>query len=44
VETGILFTGIHNIPAQKAYEALGFRRIGDYRILYLRHPIEQAAG
>jgi len=44
VETGILFTGIHNIPAQKAYEALGFRRIGDYRILYLREPIEQTAG
>lgn len=32
-KTGILFTGEDNIPAQKAYEALGFQHIGDYRIL-----------
>ncbi len=35
VETAVLFTGEDNIPAQKAYEALGFRHIGDYRILLL---------
>ncbi len=36
---GVLFTGEDNIPAQKAYEALGFRHVGDYRILLLRSPI-----
>lgn len=35
VETAVLFTGEDNIPAQKAYEALGFHHIGDYRILLL---------
>ncbi|MCA9969314.1 MAG: GNAT family N-acetyltransferase [Anaerolineales bacterium] len=40
VPTGILFTGVDNVPAQKAYEALGFRRIGDYRILYLHEPLQ----
>ncbi|MCP4427594.1 MAG: GNAT family N-acetyltransferase [Chloroflexi bacterium] len=35
VQTAVLFTGEENIPAQKAYEALGFRHIGDYRILLL---------
>ncbi|MCB8983174.1 MAG: GNAT family N-acetyltransferase [Ardenticatenaceae bacterium] len=40
VTTGILFTGVDNVPAQKAYEALGFRRIGDYRILYLHEPLQ----
>ncbi|MBE2222847.1 MAG: GNAT family N-acetyltransferase [Anaerolineae bacterium] len=38
VQTGILFTGIHNYPAQKAYTALGFNHIGDYRILLLKRP------
>lgn len=32
-KTAILFTGIDNVPAQRAYEALGFRHIGDYRLL-----------
>jgi predicted GNAT family acetyltransferase len=32
----ILFTGIGNLPAQRAYSALGFRRLGDYRLLLLR--------
>jgi RimJ/RimL family protein N-acetyltransferase len=39
VETAVLFTGIDNIPAQKAYEALGFVHIGDYCILLLREPL-----
>jgi predicted GNAT family acetyltransferase len=39
VEQAILFTGKQNVPAQRAYEALGFRPIGDYRILILRDPI-----
>ncbi len=38
VETAVLFTDENNIPAQKAYEALGFRHIGDYRILLLHSP------
>jgi predicted GNAT family acetyltransferase len=38
-EQAILFTGKQNVPAQRAYEALGFRPIGDYRILILRDPI-----
>ncbi len=36
VQTAILFTGEDNIPAQKAYEALGFQHIGDYRITTLK--------
>ena len=39
VETAILFTGETNIGAQKAYAALGFRHIGDYRMLFLRSPL-----
>jgi RimJ/RimL family protein N-acetyltransferase len=38
VATSILFTGVENIAAQRAYEALGYRRIGDYRIMLLRPP------
>jgi len=33
---GILFTGKENVPAQRASEALGFRLVGDYRLLLLR--------
>jgi RimJ/RimL family protein N-acetyltransferase len=40
VEKAILFTGINNIPAQKAYTALGFQHIGDYRILLLHPPLK----
>jgi GNAT superfamily N-acetyltransferase len=32
----ILFTGQDNVPAQRAYEALGFRRVGRYRLTMLR--------
>ena len=39
VHTAILFTGEENIPAQKAYEALGFRHIGDYRITLLKEAL-----
>jgi ribosomal protein S18 acetylase RimI-like enzyme len=38
---GILFTGEDNIAAQKAYEALGFRCIGDYSIVLLRSALAQ---
>jgi predicted GNAT family acetyltransferase len=39
VHTAILFTGKDNIAAQKAYEALGFYKIGDYRITVLKEPL-----
>ncbi len=32
----ILFTGDDNVPAVRAYAALGFRRIGDHRVVLLR--------
>jgi len=37
--TAILFTGEGNLPAQKAYRALGFRHIGDYRMVFYEPPI-----
>lgn len=40
VEKAILFTGDENVPAIKAYKALGFRRIGDFRLLLLREPVK----
>lgn len=39
VHSAILFTGEENIPAQKAYEAVGFRQIGDYRITLLKEAV-----
>jgi predicted GNAT family acetyltransferase len=39
VEMSILFTGIANIAAQRAYTALGFEHIGDYRLLLLRESL-----
>jgi len=39
VETAVLFTGDANIPARKAYAALGFKRIGDYRLSILKEPV-----
>ncbi len=35
-DTGILFTDDDNAPAQKAYLAIGFRPIGDYRIVLMQ--------
>lgn len=43
VEKAILFTGEGNIPAQKAYTALGFRYIGDYHLLMVREPLDVTA-
>jgi RimJ/RimL family protein N-acetyltransferase len=40
VEKAILFTGEKNIAAQKAYAALGFRHIGDYRLMIFQPSIE----
>jgi GNAT superfamily N-acetyltransferase len=36
----ILFTGVGNVAAQRAYAALGFRHIGDYRMVLLERPVE----
>ena len=36
VGRAVLFTGDSNVPAIRAYAALGFRRIDDYRIVLLR--------
>ena len=41
VEMAILFTGKTNVAAQKAYVALGFRHIGDYRIVLLKSPLDK---
>ena len=38
--TAILFTPEDNHPAQKAYEALGFMKIGNYHLLFLKSPME----
>lgn len=39
VQQAILFTGVENIPAQKAYEALGFRPEDSFRVLLLAEPV-----
>ena len=39
VEEAILFTDEANVPAQRAYEALGFEEIGGYRLLFLKEPL-----
>lgn len=36
VRKGILFTGEENRPARAAYEALGFRAVGDYALVVFR--------
>jgi RimJ/RimL family protein N-acetyltransferase len=40
VEKAVLFTGDGNLAALKAYAALGFKRIGDYRLSILRDPVD----
>jgi RimJ/RimL family protein N-acetyltransferase len=39
VQKAILFTGQENVAARRAYEAIGFRSIGDYRMLLLRSAV-----
>jgi RimJ/RimL family protein N-acetyltransferase len=38
VQRSILFTGVRNVPAQRCYEALGYRLAGDYRLILVRVP------
>lgn len=40
----ILFTGEDNVPAQKAYTALGFKHVGDYSLFMLREPLAGVGG
>jgi ribosomal protein S18 acetylase RimI-like enzyme len=35
IRRSILFTPVNNIPAQRAYEAIGFQRMGDYGLVLL---------
>lgn len=39
IATGLLFTAMNNIAAQKAYVSLGFQQIGDYRICTFDQPV-----
>ena len=39
VEKAILFTPERNIASQKAYTALNFQHIGDYRLVLLKSPL-----
>src|SRR5262249_52612945 len=38
VRRGVLFTAETNVPAQRAYRALGFTRVGDWGLLFLKYP------
>jgi GNAT superfamily N-acetyltransferase len=38
VERAILFTGEVNVAARRAYETIGFRRVGDYGLLGFAEP------
>lgn len=40
VEKAVLFTRESNVAAQKVYTALGFKNIGDYRLMLLRSPVK----
>jgi predicted GNAT family acetyltransferase len=39
VRRGVLFTGEWNVSAQRAYEALGFARVGDWALLFLKEAL-----
>ena len=38
VRRGVLFTGSDNVPAQRAYRAIGFTPIGDYALVQYGEP------
>jgi RimJ/RimL family protein N-acetyltransferase len=38
VRRGVLFTGDGNVPARRAYAALGFERVGDWGLLFVKTP------
>lgn len=39
VRKGVLFTGENEVPAQRAYSAIGFRPIGRYGLTLLQEPV-----
>jgi len=39
VRRGVLFTGETNVAAQRAYLALGFTRVGDWALLFLKERV-----
>jgi hypothetical protein len=43
VRSSILFTGDDNAAAQRAYLALGYVPIGDYRLAFLQMPMSLMA-
>jgi len=43
VPRAVLFTGEHNLAAQRAYEPLGFRRIGALSLVALKTPFQPGA-
>jgi predicted GNAT family acetyltransferase len=38
VQRSVLFTAETNLPARRAYAALGFTRIGDWALIFLKDP------
>jgi hypothetical protein len=40
---GVLFTGETNVPAQRAYAALGFTRVGDWALIFFKEPARPRA-
>ena len=42
IQRSILFTGVHNHAARRAYEAIGFRRVGDFGLVLFvgEHPAQ----
>ena len=36
----VLFTGLQNVAAQRAYDAIGFQRIGAYRTILFHEPLD----
>ncbi len=39
-QRSVLFTGVENLAARRAYEAIGFRWTGDYGLFLLRRPVD----
>jgi predicted GNAT family acetyltransferase len=44
VARSVLFTGPDNHPAQAAYRALGYGRVGDYALVLFAEPAEVGLG
>jgi uncharacterized protein len=44
VEWGVLYTGLHNLPAQRTYRALGFTPVDQVTMLVFAEPHESTPG